>query len=266
MAVPEWMNAIGRFVFRFLFPPHHRKITKTVIAIGAALTLDSYLLNGLIALLIQSQLAELIGAAPPAWDGTENANGIWAGVLLIGMSLLYSIGVLAIETAAQKSSLADAAISKAASASETQHVLRRDRPIYQEFIEEFGTNLSLEDFVCRHDFGITWQKESTVLLNGFVVKWSAPEQQFQHFEIGEAFRPLLESMSQLIGHLWTKSSYLSVNPDRNCFLDPSIHNDFDIPEPISTAIDEANRLGTQIKDQRRLFIELAERNFANLPI
>lgn len=265
MKVPEWIKHFGKFLVRVVFPAHHRKVTNTVIAVGAALVLDSYLLNGLISWALQLLVASFTATETPAWGETDGSQAIWAGVILIGMSLLYSFAVYAVELAAEKSERDDAEMARAADMSQTQAVLRRDHKIYQEVLDEVGTDTRLAYFLSEHNFGVSYPRDLNSELDQFVDKWSAPEKQFQYSEIDTSFRPMWETLSELAYHLGMKGGFLAANQDLYGILDPSIHNDFDMPDHISEAIDRANELSALADKQRHTFIDVAERNFATLP-
>lgn len=264
MKVPEWVKNFGKFLVRILFPTHHRKVTNTVIAVGAALVLDSYLLDGLIAWAVQLLVASFTNTEPPAWGEADSNVGICAGVILIGMSLLYSFAVHAVELAAEKSVRAEAELTRAAEMSQKQAVLHRDFKIYHEVLKEFGTDTRLAYFLSQHNFGESYPGDLNSELDQFVDKWSAPERQFQSAEIATPFTSMRETMLELAVHLAAKGGYLKANHDLYGILDPSIHHDFDVPKHISEAIDRANELSVLSDNQRQAFIEVAERHFAVL--
>jgi len=265
LKVPDWVKNIGKFLVRLLFPAHHRKVTNTVIAIGAALILDSYLLNGLIAWLVQLLVASYTNTEPPIWGEADSNAGIWGGVILIGLSLLYSFAVYAVELAAKNSEREDANLTRAAAVSQKQNVLRRDLTIYREILNEFGSETRLSNFISDHNFGGSYQSSLNSDLDQFVHKWSAPEKQFQCSEIDTSFRKMREIMEKLASHLTTTGGHLNANPNRYGILDPALHNDYDIPEHISNAIARANELSALANNRRQEFIEVCERHFATLP-
>lgn len=265
MIIPEWVKKSGKSALKVLFPSHHRKVTNTVIAIGAALVLDGYFLNGIFSWLAQVVAAKLTDAATPSWSDANTEIGIWAGVILICMSLVYSCVVYFMELTSEKSARVHAEVTKANEAFEKQQILQRDRAIYDEVLQEIGTNTRLEDFLSNHNFGSSWRYDLNRKLDDFVNKWSAPERQFQYPEIRSEFSSMRTTMLELIQHVGWKGGFLTANDNLYCILDPSIHNDFDMPEEVSNAIDKANDLSLLAAKQRQIFIEAAERNFATLP-
>jgi hypothetical protein len=261
---PEWVKNFGKFLVRIFFPAHHRKVTNTVIAVGAALVLDSYLLNGLIAWALQLLMASFTNTEPPAWSETDSNLGIWAGVILIGMSLLYSFAVHAVEMTAEKSIRAEAESTRSAEMSQRQAVLRRDFRIYRDVLKVFGTGTRLAYFLSQHNFGGSYPSNLNSEMGQFVDKWSAPERQFQTSEIATPFTSMRETMLELADHLAAQGGYLRANHNLYCIFDPSIHHDFDVPKHVSEAIDRANELSALADKQRQAFIEVAERHFAVL--
>lgn len=265
MKAPIQIADLWQLLLRLLFPHHHRKVTTTVVGIGALLLLDGYLLQGLIAWLAQIMLAKFTGATPPTFADASADGSIVAGVALIGMALIYSVLVLIIETSEARSLREDTARASAEVAFAGQNVLRRDKRLYEDFLTDFRTGGALEYFVCEHNFGGSWHSNRSNLLDDFVIKWRAPERAYQSPEIGDAFIKLLDSMRQLNNHLNAHSGPLRANASLSGILDPSIHHDFDMPNHIDRAISEANALGTVVRDQRREFIQMAEKHFATLP-
>lgn len=265
MKVPEWAKNLGKFLIRILFPTHHRKVTNTIIAVGTALVVESYLLNGLIAWALQLLVASFTNTEPPTWGEAYGNIGIWAGVTLIGMSLLYSFAIYAVELAAEKSVRADVEKARDAEVSQLQAVLRRDFKIYQEALKELGTDTRLAHFLSQQNFAVPYHRDLNSELGRFVEKWSAPERQFQCSEIATSFRSMRETMLELDRHLSAKGGYLEANHDLYCILDPVLHNDYDIPDHISEAINKANELSASASNQRQTLIEVSERHFATLP-
>lgn len=265
MKAPIQLEDLWQLLLRLLFPQHHRKVTTTVVGIGALLLLDGYLLQGLIAWLAQIMLAKLTGATPPTFADASADGSVMAGVALIGMALIYSVLVLIVETSEAKNLREDAARASAEIAVAAQNVLRRDKRLYEDFLSDFRTGGALQDFVCEHNFGGSWHSNRSNLLDDFVVKWRAPERAYQHPEIADVFIKLLDSMRQLDDHLAGRSGPLRANASLSGILDPSIHHDFDMPDHVDRAINEANALGTVVRDHRRKFIQVAEKHFATLP-
>ncbi len=216
MKAPIQITGPWQLLLRLLFPQHHRKVTTTVVGIGALLLLDGYLLQGLIAWLAQIMLAKFTGATPPTFADASADGSILAGVALIGMALIYSVLVLIIETFEARSLRDDAARKSAEVAIAGQNVLRRDRRLYEDFLTDFRTGGSLEDFVCEHNFGGSWHSNRSNLLDDFVIKWRAPERAYQSPEIGDAFIVLVphtaRSRTSSSRRAWPKAGECPLDP------------------------------------------------------
>jgi hypothetical protein len=265
MKLPVWMVNAGKFLLKVWFPSHHRKITTSVIAVGATLLLDGYFLDGLLHWLARYALAQLTGTAPPEWSETANDAAIWPGVTVIGLGLLFSILVFAIETYEAKLSREGIAREKELSVETERNVLKRDFALYAQFKDQFATHGRMEYFVCNHNFGRSWRSESSDDLHQFVDTWSAPEMKFVDPELAKPFEELLSIMNDLSHHLASHAGPLEVNASFHCIFEPSRHNEMDLPGHVEEAIRRANRLGVAIREKREEFLLLAEKRFSTLP-
>lgn len=265
MKLPDWVLVTANFLRKVWFPSHHRKITRTVIAVGAALLLDGYFLDGLLQWVARSAIANVTGMQPPEWSDATSDTSMWAGVIVIGLGLLFSILVLAIETYEAKSKREDLKRAMEQSLEAERNVLGRDFDLYEKFKEQFGTGSQLEYFTCNHNFGSSWRSETSGGLHNFVDTWVAPEMKFIDPELSDCFEVLLSGMSDLSGHLATHAGPLEVNANFHCIFEPSRHNEMDLPAHVDKAITEANRMGVSVRKQREAFIMTAERRFAVLP-
>jgi len=265
MKLPVWMTNAGKFLLKVWFPSHHRKITTSVIAVGATLLLDGYFLDGLLQWLARYALAQLTGTVTPEWSQTANDAEIWPGVTVIGLGLLFSILVFSIETYDAKLTRECIAREKELSGEAERNVLKRDLALYAQFKDHFATHGRLEYFVCNHNFGSSWPSQSSGDLHQFVDTWAAPEMKFVNPDLAKTFEELLSNMVNLSDHLVSHAGPLEVNSSFHCIFEPSRHNEMDLPSHVEEAIRRANRLGVEIRKNRSEFLLLAEKRFSILP-
>lgn len=265
MKLPNWLGKTLDFLLKVWFPSHHRKITRTVVAVGAALLLDGYLLDGLLQWLVRFAVAQFAGMPTPEWSDVSGDAARWPGVVVIGLGLLFSVVVLLIETYASKVEREEAARASAVASEREQNALQRDYNIYIDFLDDFASDGRLEQFVCHHNFGSSWPYGYSTELRGFIDKWSAAETRYIDAELLENFSILLRNMSALSKHLVATAGPLEVNSERLCIFEPSRHNEMDLPKYVDDAIREANRLGGEIWKNREAFVLTAEERFSVLP-
>lgn len=250
-------NSIWEFMRPIIFPEYHKKITRTTLWLGVGLLVGTPFLQWIVQTMI------IVGAAS-AFDLPLDIllkhleGGQQWGVLLVAFSLIYSATILWIQTTSINA-------DRSRSFQVSQNVLRKDCARYQDFLKRFATGGNLEYFICHHNFGSSWRKNINDSLLDFVREWSAPEKSFQDKEIFKCFNDLLTNMQRLDALLAIHSSPLRANADLYGIIDPSIHNDWDLPETIDEIVSEANQIGIEIRDQRKAFILLAEQKFAGLP-
>lgn len=265
MKIPKWMGKTLDFLLKVWFPSHHRKITRTVVAVGAALLLDGYLLDGLLQWLVRFAVAEFSGMPTPEWSEVSGDAARWPGVVVIGLGLLFSVIVLLIETYSSNVERREAALARAEASEREKNSLQRDYIIYKKFLDDFASGRRLDEFVCHHNFGSSWSFDCSTELHNFICKWSTPEMCFLDAEISNNFLILLKNMSALAEHLVTEAGPLEVNSERLCIFEPSRHHEMDLPKHIEDAIQEANRLGCEVRKDREAFILMAEKHFSVLP-
>lgn len=176
MKFPKWMGETLDFALKVWFPSHHRKITRTVVAVGATLLVDGYLLDGLLQWLVRFAVAQFAGMPTPEWTDVSGDAARWPGVVVIGLGLFFSISVLLIETYASKVGREEAARASAAALKREQNISHRDFNIYKKFLDDFASEGRLEQFVCHHNFGSSWPYDCSTELHRFIGKWVQQKQ------------------------------------------------------------------------------------------
>lgn len=257
MEFRKWLKELWDLVLKVWFPSHHRKITKTVVGVGAAILLDEYFLNGLLQWVVRCVVAYLAGMPTPEWNDVSGDAANWIGVVVIGLGLLFSVTVLLIETYNLK-------IDRDRTSEKEKSTLQRDYDIYKQFLKDFASNSTLEQFTCHHNFQDSWHRQHANELSAFIEKWSAAEMRYVDAKLLDDFRKLLEDMKALDSKLGMAAGPLISNPDWRCIYDPSQHHGINHPKPVEDAIKAANHLGDVIRDSHEKFILASEKHFSYL--
>lgn len=251
----SYITAILSWLKNYYFPPFHKKVVISVLGIGSAILLDGYFLQGLVRWGLQVLLMKITGGASPDFSEVETNEVL--GVILIGLALLYSLLTFALEQWSIKQVAMD-------NLSSSKKQLERDKALYDDWKKELGSNTFLADFIKNHHFGTTWDYKQSQRLDDFCNKWSTPEHRFLHGNLSSLIDEILAELKHLNQHLGETSGPLKANADLQCIFDPSMHDEWDMPDHIEQAIDKANSISHAIAEKREKFIEEAEIVFSKI--
>ncbi|MCP9483948.1 hypothetical protein NNA36_18455 [Shimia sp. CNT1-13L.2] len=176
---------------------------------------------------------------------------------MIGLALLYSFLTFALEQWSIKQVEMD-------NLSSSKKQLERDKALYDDWKKEFGSNTFLADFIKNHHFGTTWNYEQSQRLDDFCNKWSTPEHRFLHDDLSSLIDEILAELKHLNLHLGATSGPLKANVNLQCIFDPSMHDEWNMPDHTKDAIDIANSISLAIAEKREKFVEEAEMVFSKI--
>ncbi len=231
---------------KWFFPDFTNKLTWYVVALGAGFILvpqpvKLFFINWLIeAFNVNSGLRLTLPEMEASTDYTT-------GIILVFMALAHNIGYKYYELKKEifnHKSLQDRRIS--------------DYRLLESFLDEFSSNSASAILLKEHDFGNSFDRDRLQNIEVFYNQWNGAEYHFIDTEIDKKRQSFFEECKQFLLKVAEYTTPVGASNFSSVIPDHLRADDWNLPEWVTTQIEELNVLGTNLFKDHQEFIAFAK--------